>query len=161
MPPNYNENGFNVQNLFNPNRFQNYEPQRYNNPYYNQASDLEEKNLLMKKLEQAQKYGQRFPNQNHDFKNDLFSPPILNKGGDSWFDKNVNLHNDRQRSYQQFNKNHLSDFFKSKYVPMIDPYASKEDLFEENRENRKKMQELKKEKYSLKETLKKLEAKFD
>lgn len=167
IPPNYNENGFNFQNLFNPNRFQNYEPQRYNNPYCNQDSDLEEKNLLMKKLEQAQKYSQRFPNQNYDFNNDLSRPPILNKENDSWFDQNVNLHN-RQRSFQQFNKNHLSDFFKQNnapmidpYAPMIDPYASKEDLFEENRENRKKMQELKKEKYSLKETLKKLEAKFD
>jgi hypothetical protein len=80
---------------------------------------------------------------------------------------NNNFHNNDQfllrdeALYQDYKKNHLSDLFDSEYAPSRNSYKYKRKLFKLDKEKHKKMLELNKERYSLKETLKKLDAKFD
>ncbi|MFW9902165.1 MAG: B-box zinc finger protein [Candidatus Thorarchaeota archaeon] len=69
------------------------------------------------------------------------------------------LNNDR--IFQDYNRNHLSDFFDSEYNYPNNSYKYKRKLFKLDKEKHEKMTELSKERYSLKETLKKLDAKFD
>jgi hypothetical protein len=64
-------------------------------------------------------------------------------------------------NFQDYNRNHLSDLFDSDYIPIDDSYRYKRKLFKLDKEKHKKMLELDKERYSLKETLKKLDTKFD
>jgi len=63
--------------------------------------------------------------------------------------------------FQDYNRNHLSDLFDADYIPTDNSYRYKRKLFKIDKEKHKKMLELDKERYSLKETLKKLDAKFD
>jgi hypothetical protein len=51
--------------------------------------------------------------------------------------------------------------FDSEYIPPNNSYRHKRKLFKLDKEKHKKMLELDKERYSLKETLKKLDTKFD
>ena len=60
-----------------------------------------------------------------------------------------------------YNRNHLTDLFDSEYNHPNNSYRYKRKLFKLDKEKHEKMTELSKERYSLKETLKKLDAKFD
>lgn len=128
--PNYDRKNFFLQNVYNPNRVQNYNPQRINsnndllnnlNPYIpNQVSNI---------------------NNNNYNENDYF----LNNQG----------------TFEDYNRNHLSDLFDSEHLSPQHSYGYKRKLFKLDKEKHQKMLELDKERYSLKETLKKLDTKFD
>ncbi|MFX1389483.1 MAG: hypothetical protein ACFE9Z_05400 [Promethearchaeota archaeon] len=113
---NYDRNNFFSQNIYNPNRLQNYNPQEINsnNNYFNNipSNDIE---LLLR----------------------------------------------NQGIYEDYNKNHLSELFDLDYHPTRNSYKYKRKLFKLDKEKHEKMLELNKERYSLKETLKKLDIKFD
>ncbi|MHA2181301.1 MAG: hypothetical protein ACXAAH_07745 [Promethearchaeota archaeon] len=129
------ESNFFPQNIYNPNRFQNYNPQEINNNYKVLLS-ADERDFLTRNSPQTQ---------------GLFSQPSNNVNHD--------IFNNKQ--FQEFNKNHLSDLFDSSNSSPPQSYGYKRKLFKLDKEKQKKMLELEKERYSLKATLKKLEAKFD
>ncbi|MFX0080800.1 MAG: B-box zinc finger protein [Candidatus Hodarchaeota archaeon] len=124
------------QNFINPNRFQNYNPQKIKSNF-EELLDIEENDILTRNLEQTQAFNPQYRNQ--------IEPEILN-------DRN---------SFQEFNKNHLSDLFNINNSLTQQSYKHKRKLFKLDREKHEKMLELEKERYSLKATLKKLETKFD
>jgi hypothetical protein len=127
--PNYDKRRFFLQNVYEQNRVQNYNPQRLN-------SD----NELINNLNPYN------PNQGGNINNPYNEDDyFLNK--DSMF--------------QDYNRNHLSDLFDSEYNHPNNSYRYKRKLFKLDKEKHEKMTELSKERYSLKETLKKLDAKFD
>ncbi len=134
MPP-PSQSKFFPQNICDPNRYQNYIPQAINN-----KNDLllnaDERDLLTRNLEQAQG----------------IYPQASNIGIQ-------NLFNDK--SFQEFNKNHLSDLFDLSNSSAQQSYGYKRNLFKLDKEKQKQMLEFEKERYSLKATLKKLETKFD
>ena len=134
--PNLNQSKFVPQNFINPNRFQNYTPQKIN-PNYEEFLDFEERDVLTRNLEQAQGFNPLYPNQ--------IDPNLLND----------------KYAFQEFNNNHLSDLFNSNNSLTQQSYPHKRRLFKLDRERQEKMLELEKEHYSLKATLKKLETKFD
>ncbi|TFG25296.1 MAG: hypothetical protein EU533_01280, partial [Promethearchaeota archaeon] len=146
--PPYNtqyENRFIPQTLFNPQRIQNYESLRYpSSPYNAYNPDFDDKNVLMKKLEQANKFSPFEPRVNHpSYDYDVGSRPYSDK-----------------RFYNDFSKNHLSELFDSHEFPgnmgkMPKRYSK------QIREKQKKMSELEKEKYGIDETLKALDTKFE
>jgi hypothetical protein len=153
LPPNYNQNEFFLQNFYDTNRIQNYEPKQFNRGYGNQISDIDHKNLLMRKLEQLQRYERSFPPRNgvHNY-NDFINDPT-----------NYNP-NPKARSipqYKEYSRNHLSDLFNrdygSNYPNENISYQSKK----RSKTRQKKMFNLEKEKYSLEETLKALDSKFE
>ncbi len=145
-PPRSDEMSFFKQNFNNPNRLQNYVPRRF--PGYNpEFSNFENRNTLMKKLMQSQKSNNSFVDQ--------FNSLNFNE-----FNERNDLLNDDAR-YQDYNKNHLNDLFDSNYTSTQNPHRYKRKLFKFNKEKQKKMVELDKERYSLKQTLKKLDKKFD
>ncbi|MFX1455554.1 MAG: B-box zinc finger protein [Promethearchaeota archaeon] len=120
------------QNIYNPNRYQNYNPQEANevriNPY--------EKDILVRKLEHPRTFITQNSNYIHQ---DLFN----------------------DKTFQDYSKNHLSDLFNSANSPINQSYGYKRKLFKLDKEKQERMLELEKERYSLKATLKKLETKFD
>ncbi|MFW9876926.1 MAG: hypothetical protein ACFFG0_27855, partial [Candidatus Thorarchaeota archaeon] len=134
--PNLNQSKFFPQNFINPNRFQNYNPQKIN-PNYMDFCDVEERDVLTRNLKQKEGFNQLYSNQ--------VNPEILN-------DRYI---------FQDFNKNHLSELFDSNNTLIQPSYRHKRKLFKLDREKHEKMLELEKERYSLKATLKKLETKFD
>ncbi|MFX1308174.1 MAG: hypothetical protein ACFE9M_03975 [Promethearchaeota archaeon] len=125
--PNYDKNNFFLQNIYDPNRLQNYNPQRINPT-----------NELINNL------------------NPRIQNPMIN---------DISNQNDyflnNEAIFQDYNRNHLSDLFNSEEFPSDNSYRYKRKLFKLDKEKHKKMLELDKERYSLKETLKKLDAKFD
>ncbi|MFX1345461.1 MAG: hypothetical protein ACFFAI_10165 [Promethearchaeota archaeon] len=133
---NINQSKFFPQNFINPNRFQNYNPQKVN-PNYKEVLDIEERDILTRNLEQTQGFIPQYPNQ--------LDPNTLNKNYE----------------FQEFNKNHLSELFDPSNSIAQQSYRHKRKLFKLDREKHEKMLELEKERYSLKATLKKLETKFD
>ncbi|MHA1240058.1 MAG: hypothetical protein ACTSQU_04620 [Promethearchaeota archaeon] len=154
-PPNYNQNEFFLQNLIDNNRIQNYKPASCNNGFGNRIADAEEKNLLMRKLEQLQRYGKVFPsaplNNSHIFdsmKNDPGYYEQIEKGR-------------RMPQYQDYSKNHLSELFNRDSISNYPNETSKLYSKRQSKSRRKKMFDLKKEKYSLEETLKALDSKFE
>jgi hypothetical protein len=157
-PLNYEEEGFYFQNLYNPERFQNYDPQNYENRYDQPVEDLDEKNILMKKLEKVQKFGQQIPNQINKIIYDLQQMNAPN---------HTPQHLNRRSRYQDYSRNHLSEFFNTdtNSISRKKPYSYADEFLKnfhgDEDENYKKLLELKKERFSLKETLKKLEKKFD
>ena len=154
-PPIYDQNEFFLQNLFNSNRIQNYEPASFNNVFGSSRTNAEEKNLLMRKLEQLQKYGRIFPN----------TPPNNSQIFDGL--KRNSMHYgpagiSRQiPQYQDYSKNHLSEFFNRDSVSDYPTEGSNHYSKRHNKTRRKKMFDLQKEKYSLEETLKALDSKFE
>jgi len=160
LPPNYDENNFFLQNFYNPNRIQNYEPIRYNELYPGQISDMEQKNILMRKLEHFQKYGQPVSYPSYRNTNDMFN----NYQPYRYPTENVSRNKEvlyQSPSYRTYSKNHLSDLFDSDYslpseYPNRENYISKFD-----KEKRRNLLELEKERYSLEETLKTLDSKFE
>ncbi|MFW9989479.1 MAG: hypothetical protein ACFFC3_12565 [Candidatus Odinarchaeota archaeon] len=126
----YTRNNFFSQNMYNPNHFQNYNPEvltpeneLYTNP--NQPIQNQRRSINNYPYNQDE----------HFLKNDLI--------------------------FQDYNRNHLSDMFDMENNQPDNSYRYKHKLFKIDKEKHKKMLELDKERYSLKETLKKLDAKFD
>jgi hypothetical protein len=153
LSPNYNQNEFFKQNFYDTNRIQNYEPKQFNRGFGNNISDIDEKNLLMRKLEQLQRYDRSFPKRNglHSY-NDFLSDPAYYKS------------NERVRhipQYQEYSKNHLSELFNNDYGSNPPSESSRYYSKKQNKAKHKKMFNLEKEKYSLEETLKALDSKFE
>ncbi len=115
-----------------------YNPNRFQN--YN-PQNVNPENLLINNL------NQRILDPNRDINNNLYN------------ENNYFLNN--EVAYQDYNRNHLSDLFDPEYIPQDNSYRYKRKLFKIDKEKHQKMLELNKERYSLKETLKKLDAKFD
>lgn len=153
LPPNYNQNDFFLQNFYETNRIQNYEPKRFNRGFSNNISNIDEKNLLMRKLEQLQRYDRSFPP-----RNDLHNP------NDFLTDPAHYKLNQRDRSipqYQEYSRNHLSELFNRDYGSNHPTESSGFLSKKQSKSRRKKMFDLDKEKYSLEETLKALDSKFE
>ncbi|MFX1568779.1 MAG: hypothetical protein ACFFCV_10490 [Promethearchaeota archaeon] len=127
--PDYKQHRFFLQNNYEQNRVQNYNPQRLN-------SDNELVNNL-----------------------NPYNPNQVGNINTPYNEDSYLLNNDR--IFQDYNRNHLSDFFDSEYNHPNNSYKYKRKLFKLDKEKHEKMTELNKERYSLKETLKKLDAKFD
>ncbi|MFX1408660.1 MAG: B-box zinc finger protein [Promethearchaeota archaeon] len=158
LPPNYNENSFFLQNFYNPNRIQNYKPNRFTDPYVGNISDIEEKNILMRKLEQMQKYGPIYQNDINKNNIDLMNDLSKYKTSDHF------LNNDpynQASSYQEYSRNHLSDLFNDDYSLSTKPAFTNMRSSRYDKMKRKKILELEKERYSLEETLKTLDSKFE
>ncbi len=129
------ESKFFQQNVYNPNRYQNYNPQANNNNL-EEILEFDESNILSRNLNQPQRFNSQSPNAiTHDMLGD--------------------------KQFQEYNKNHLSELFNSSNSLTQQPYGYKRKLFKLDSEKQKKMLELQKDHYSLKATLKKLESKFD
>jgi len=133
--PPRSESNFFPQNIYNPNRYQNYNPQEINNNY-DGLLNVDGRGAMPRRLEQTKG---SFPQTSNIENQDMFSDD----------------------HFQQYNKNHLSDLFDSSNSSTQQPYGYKRKLFKLDKEKQEKMLELKKELYSIKATLKKLEAKFD
>ncbi|MFX1314377.1 MAG: hypothetical protein ACFE9T_00805 [Promethearchaeota archaeon] len=154
LSSNQNINDFFIQDLHNPNRFQNYRPQRLN-LYSNDISDYEQKNLLMRKLGQTQKFNYLPPDQAN-----FINSPSINNISNPILDNHLNFHRD-EPYFQDYRRNHLSDLFDPDNLLMENTYKSNKKIFKLDKEKRNRLFELDKEKYSLNETLKTLDAKFD
>jgi len=109
----------------------------------------------MRKLEQLQRYGRIFPN----------SPPSNShvfdvlKNDPAYFEK---IENGRQMpQYDDYSKNHLSELFNRESISNYPDERSKSYSRKQSKTRRKKMFDLQKEKYSLEETLKALDSKFE
>jgi len=139
------DNRFIPQTIFNPQRIQNYESLRHpSSPYNAYNPNFDEKNVLMKKLEQANRtspYDQREKYPSYDY------------------EMGSNIYSDT-RFYNDFSKNHLSELFDSQEFPGNMGKMPKR-YTKQVREKQKKMSELEKEKYGLDETLKALDTKFE
>ncbi|KKL16280.1 hypothetical protein LCGC14_2497160, partial [marine sediment metagenome] len=132
------------QNISNPNRVQNYVSQRF--PGYNpEFSSVEDRNYLMRKLKQNQN-----PNSNYitQFKS-------LNRN----YYSEEPIHNNRR--FQDYNKNHLTELFNSDDGSPPRTYRDKRHSIKLDNEIQETMLELNKERYSVKQTIKKLDTKFD
>jgi hypothetical protein len=153
LPPNYNQNEFFLQNFYDTSRIQNYEPKQYGRGYSNNISDLDQKNLLMRKLEQLQRYEQSFPPRNGQSNfNDFLNNPA---------DYNANGNSRKIPKYQEYSRNHLSDLFNHNCDPCHPNETPNFNSKKYDKSREKKMFNLEKEKYSLEETLKALDSKFE
>ena len=162
-PPDFNRNNFYSQNIYHPYRYQNYEPQAFYKPYYNQpfdnpeyspnGADLDEKNILMKKLEREQRNNSYFRPNSSNMRDNLFDSPDFFERYDPIFNKNL--------AGKQLNRDHLSKSFHSNYHSQDNIYNQGNESFQFDEDINNKMDNLKKERYSLKKTLKELEAKFE
>jgi len=153
--PSYNQNEFFLQNLIDNNRIQNYKPTNFDNRFGNRITNAEEKNLLMRKLEQLQKYGRIFPNTplNNPYNFDVF------KNDPAYYEP---IEKRRQMpQYHDYSKNHLSELFNRDSISNYPDVRSKNYSKKHSKTRRKKMFDLQKEKYSLEETLKTLDSKFE
>ncbi len=154
-PPTYNQNEFFLQNLIDNNRIQNYKPTSFNNAFGNRITNAGEKNLLMRKLEQLQKYGRIFPstppNNSYNFdvlKNDPAYYEPIEKGS-------------HIPQYHDYSKNHLSELFNRDSISNYPNERSRHYSKKHSKTRRKKIFDLQKEKFSLEETVKALDSKFE
>ncbi|MBD3195571.1 MAG: hypothetical protein GF317_10975 [Candidatus Lokiarchaeota archaeon] len=162
--PNYPRSEFYWQNPYNPNKIQNYNPQNYpshlntqnsqNGQVNNNIYDMEQKNQLMKKLEQAYKSGQNIPPNLKAVIEDINNVNSLKKTSDSLFNDPI-----KSPLFQEFNKNHLSDFFRSENNMM--DLVNQSEVPKNIDQNQSHLIELKRERFSILQTLKNLEKKFD
>ncbi|TXT67359.1 MAG: hypothetical protein BAJALOKI1v1_110014 [Promethearchaeota archaeon] len=153
---------------FNPQRFKTHDTGRSYQNKDRSPINKEQKSILMKKLERAQKEygnGQPFLNQVNKVANDFINQGSFHRPSPSRIN-NGELDVDMNMKFQDYNRNHLSDFFntdtntstqerttpKNRAKPTYSP-PSEED--EEEFEN------LKAERYCILETIKTLEKKFD
>ena len=163
FPPDFNRNNFYSQNIYHPYRYQNYEPQTFYKPYYNQpfdnpeyspnSADLDERNILMKKLEKEQRINSHFRPNSSNMRENLFDGPDFFERYDPMFSKNL--------AGKQINRDHLSKSFQSNYHSQDGMYNQRNGSFQFDEDINDKMENLKRERYSLKKTLKELEAKFE
>jgi len=156
----YYRNRFYPQNNYNPYRFRSYNPinnsKYYERPYpFHNRSDIDERNILMKRLKRAQNFDQQFPHRMNGAGNNYFNEMNAFRENEPIF--NDNFYN----SFNDYHKNHISDLFNQEAPPIDNIYNNRNHIYEFDKKIYKKMIELKREKYSLKETLKKLDNKFD
>ncbi|MFX1329402.1 MAG: B-box zinc finger protein [Promethearchaeota archaeon] len=131
----------------------NLQPPNYNNHFFLQNA---------RNQNRFQNYNPQRINSDNDL-NNLLNPNHPNQAN---IINNINQNeNDyfynSDAMFQDYNRNHLSDLFDSQILVPSKPYRYKRKLFKLDKEKHQKMLELEKEKYSLKETLKKLDTKFD
>jgi hypothetical protein len=113
----------------------------------------------MKQLEKAQKFSQQvptYPNLENDNLPKDFSNLFNNNNPYIYpneFYKTPPYHNNQ--------KNNFTEFFDPNDPTLRNPNFIASDLHERNKNNYKKLNDLKREKYGLKETLKELEEKFE
>lgn len=150
-----NPNNFQFQSLLYPNRFQNYDSRNPRNNQINPANS-KDKNILMKKLERFQKHGYNNNNNLNNAINDFINRESVGRSSESIY--NTPRFNP---SIQDYNRNYLSEFFKDNDLSFDPEKYQNNDLLGEKDENQKKMLELKKERFSIHETLKNLDQKFD
>lgn len=148
LASNQNRNEYFIQDLHNPNRFQNYRPQRLN-LYNNDFSNFRNRNIVSRNLEQANKFNLPTSDQPNFINPNLYNPATINGYPNPMFD------------YTDYSKNHLSDLFHPENFPTENTYKSNRKIFKLDKEKREKLFELNKDRYSLKETLKTLDTKFD
>ena len=145
------------KDLFHSNRFQNYNPRLSNQNQKEKEIDQEEKNILMKKLMQAQKFGQYNQDQRNRIIKDLINKDSIKNNSDKLYSDPIKSH-----PFQEYNMNHLSNLFYQDELSMNRPISvNDEDLFINGDKNKKIMIELKKERFSIQEILKDLDIKFD
>jgi predicted RNase H-like nuclease (RuvC/YqgF family) len=104
-------------------------------------------------LEQMQKYGPIYQNDINKNKVDFIHDLPKYKISEQFLNKDPY---NQVSSYQEYSKNHLSDLFNEDYSLSSSPISSRY-----NKMKRKKILELEKERYSLEETLKALDSKFE
>jgi len=146
----YYDNRFIPQNLIDPNRIQNYERNRFSTKYNNQRMDPNNKKILMRKLEQVQKNG-------------LFHSPEINDSYDipqRDHGSYSNVNEGKRSMYNDYSKNHLSEYFDQENFIHNDLNTNRK-YSKKEREKLRKLRDFEKEKYSLDETLKALNTKFD
>jgi hypothetical protein len=160
-PYDFEQSRFYAQNNSQPHRYQNYHPHhefnlnqhQYQRPYpYDNRQDFDERNILMKRLEKMHKFDQEVPPYINQVKNNS----VNQFGAQTSTDTSYNNY-----FYQDFQKNHLSEFFDPNDPSLQNPNIMRKDLNEKSKEEQKRMIELKREQYSLKKTLKELETKFE
>jgi len=174
---NYYKNNFYSQDIYNPYMHQNFQPMD-NHPYYgrfrsfNNRPEFDERNILMKRLEKAQKFDQQFLPTTNELRRNLFNERSNYRGFDPLFHDNINrsynnyrsfdpLFNDNNNSsFNDYHKNHLYDLFNHEDPPIDNILYDKDHLFEFDKKVLKKMMELKEERFGLKETTKELDSKF-
>ena len=107
--------------------------------------NYEENNFFMQNLNNHNRYQNYSPERRPSY-DDMFEEDLLIPD---------------ESTFQEYNRNHLSNLFDPNEISLRKSYKYKKKLFKLDKEKQEKMEELEKERYSLKATLKKLEAKFD
>jgi hypothetical protein len=165
IPNEFAGSNFYPQKNYQDNRFQNYQPhedaaynyhQQYQGAYpYDKPFDYDERNILMKRLGKLHQDNCEIPpfssQSNEDFYNECGVPSFTESSFRNGYNNSV---------YNDFQKNHLSKFFNANDPSLRHPNNRKYD-FDELKEAKKMISELKRERYSLKKTLKELETKFE
>jgi len=155
VPSAYNQTEFFLQNLIDNNRIQNYKPTRFNSGFSNPIANAEEKNLLMRKLEQLQKYGRIFPS-TQPYNSNNFD---VMKNNPAYYDP---MEKGRPMPrYSDYSRNHLSELFNGDSISNYPEERSNRYSKKQSKTRRKKKFDLMKEKFSLEETLKALDSKFE
>ena len=142
------DNRFIPQNLYDPNRIQNYERNRFTTK--NQRIDPNHKKILMRQLEQVQKNG-------------LLHSPEINGPYDIHQREQgsyTNINEGKRSIYNDYSKNHLSEYFNQESLDSNDTYSNRK-YSKKQKDKFRKLRDFEKEKYSLDETLKALDTKFD
>ncbi len=162
VPYNFEHSRFYSQNNSQPHRYQNYHPhdefnlnhhQQYPTTYsHDKDLDLDERNILMKRLEKMHKFDQEMQPYMDQVNNDS-----INQFGA----QNTSDHSYNNYFFQDFQKNHLSEFFDPNDPSLQNPNNLRKAYNEKNKEDQKRMIILKREQYSLKKTIKELETKFE
>ncbi len=142
------------RNIYNPYMHQNFRPMD-NHQYNGRFRDVDERNILMKRLKKAQKFDQQFPHPNYGLSGDLFNERDNYRDFNPPFPGNIN------HSFNDFHKNHLYGLFNHEEPPIDNILYDDDHLFEFDKKLYNKLIDLKKERFSLKETIKKLDAKFN
>jgi len=107
----------------------------------------------MRKLEQMQRYGAPSSNplNRNNFDERSYEP--------AYYRLNESVR--QMPQYNEYSRNHLSELFNNDHIPNQPNDLPRPHSKKMNKTRRKKMFELEKEKYSLEETLKTLESKFE
>jgi len=148
---------FHNQDEFNSNQFQNNYNQKWflRNPQSN--IHMDNNNMMMKRLLQAKKYNHQEPRQMNNTLEDLITNDSYKNTYDSFSSNSI-----KQGAFQEYNRNHLSDLFNNDYQsPNHSSYLDQDQLFDDLGNSKISMLNLKKEKFSIHETLKDLDSKFD
>ncbi|TFG19159.1 MAG: hypothetical protein EU529_16620 [Promethearchaeota archaeon] len=140
------------RNIYNPYMHQNFRPMD-NHQYNGRFRDVDERNILMKRLEKVQKFDQQFPPATHGLRGDFERS--------NYRDFNPPFHDNNYHSFNDFHKNHLYDLFNHEEPSIDNILYDDEHLFEFDKKLYNKLVDYKKERFSLKETIKKLDAKFN
>ncbi|MBN1215020.1 MAG: B-box zinc finger protein [Candidatus Lokiarchaeota archaeon] len=145
------------KNRLYPNRFQNYDPRLLRKDLKQKEIDQEEKNILMKKLIQAQKFGQYNPEQRNRIIKDLINKDSIKNYPETIYPDPI-----KSNPFSDYNMNHLSELFNSENNPKEKLYNyDNEDFFENVDKNTKVMMDLKTQRFSIQEILDDLDKKFD